>query len=319
MGEGCGGVTKIRIMIRIILSLAFWVFSIHIGFTQWIDTTQIFGIDSCKFDSIPQWVKLDTSSQNIWQVGIPQKTFFDSAYSISKAIVTDTVISYDTSVDSYFEITIPLSFYLFDVLVDFQHKFQTDTLRDGGRIEVSYDKGVTWQNIIEDTLDYAVISEFENMYETHDTLYDGSYGFSGLSDDWQHTRLFWIWAFPLKMFPDDMSLRFYFISDTINTNKEGWMIDDIVISYVDLGSGISEKSSNSKISLSPNPAQETIRIQFLDPNIRDSQELKIYSITGQLVLHQMIYPPESEINIETLESGVYMYAIGDQRGKIVVE
>ncbi|UTW66818.1 T9SS type A sorting domain-containing protein [bacterium SCSIO 12643] len=77
--------------------------------------------------------------------------------------------------------------------------------------------------------------------------------------------------------------------------------------------------SSEKLGISPNPAQETIRIQFLDPNIRDAQELKIYSITGQLVLHQMIYPPESEINIETLESGVYMYVIGDQRGKMVVE
>jgi len=77
--------------------------------------------------------------------------------------------------------------------------------------------------------------------------------------------------------------------------------------------------SSEKFGISPNPAQETVRIQFLDPNIRDAQELKIYSITGQLVLHQMIYPPESEINIETLESGVYMYAIGDYRGKIVVE
>jgi hypothetical protein len=78
-------------------------------------------------------------------------------------------------------------------------------------------------------------------------------------------------------------------------------------------------TTSQEIRISPNPVKETIRIQFLDPNTRTPQELKIYSITGQLVFQQMINPPESDINIETLESGVYMYSIGDERGKIVVE
>ena len=45
---------------------------------------------------------IDTISNpdNIWQIGVPSKTIFDSAYSLTHAIVTDTLNAYpvnDTS------------------------------------------------------------------------------------------------------------------------------------------------------------------------------------------------------------------------------
>ena len=43
------------------------------------------------FETTDSLLKIDTNLiGNIWQIGTPSKTFFDSAYSVPNAIVTDT-------------------------------------------------------------------------------------------------------------------------------------------------------------------------------------------------------------------------------------
>lgn len=60
-----------------------------------------------RFDSSNIYLQIDTtSSNNIWQVGQPSKTFFDSAYSPVNAIVTDTINSYPVNNHSAFDIYI---------------------------------------------------------------------------------------------------------------------------------------------------------------------------------------------------------------------
>ena len=58
------------------------------------------------FDTSYKYIHIDTSGQNIWQVGIPQKTYFNSSYSPSRAIVTDTVNDYPVNNYSYFDLYI---------------------------------------------------------------------------------------------------------------------------------------------------------------------------------------------------------------------
>ncbi|UTW66821.1 T9SS type A sorting domain-containing protein [bacterium SCSIO 12643] len=252
---------------------------------------------------------IDTLSNpnNIWQIGKPQKGSFNSAYSDPNVMVTDTINPYpinDTSV-----------FYLWYTehkepgwwpTLEFKFKTDTDSLNDYGEIQFSPDKGSTWFKVEDNNPGISVNCNCNrNNPFTGRNLHwtDMFIGFGNWDDNYGYT--------------DSILFKFIFYSDNIPDVKDGWIIDDIKM--YDYISNIVEKNIELKININPNPAQETIRIQFLDPNIRDAQELKIYSITGQLVIHQMINPPKSEINIETLEPGVYMYTIGDQRGKMVVE
>ncbi|UTW66823.1 T9SS type A sorting domain-containing protein [bacterium SCSIO 12643] len=252
---------------------------------------------------------IDTLSNpnNIWQIGKPQKVLFDSAQTSPNAIITDTVNTYPINDTSSFYLwhTNHLTPYNWPALL-FNYKIDSDSLYDFGKIEFSTDKGVSWYSLADTNLPYNL------RCSSCKDLFTGNSG-----SDWLDFGIAFVGWDDYFGYTDSILFKFTFYSDGIHNDREGWMIDNI-FTY-DYYMDVQESNNVSQINITPNPAQETIRIQFLDPNIRDAQELKIYSITGQLVLHQMTYPPESEINIEMLESGVYMYIVGDQRGKMVVE
>lgn len=201
----------------------------------------IANVDSCMFYSQnTHMLILDTSRNNIWQIGKPHKPFFYQALSLPYAIVTDTVSPYKVSNHSYFDLKIPGRYM--DIIIGFKHKYQTDSGIDGGYIQISEDKGKNWVNI----RNYNCLQfNSENLYTTKDSLQGGEPGFSGQSNEWINTRFQIIWMMPVKTdWIDTVMFRFSFISDSIQTNKDGWLIDDILVSVADLGSGFSEIELN---------------------------------------------------------------------------
>ncbi|MFA5781899.1 MAG: T9SS type A sorting domain-containing protein [Bacteroidales bacterium] len=269
----------------------------------------IYDVDSCKFESQCSLLQIDTSLQNIWQIGKPAKPFFDTAYSSLNALITDTINPYPISNHSYFDLIIPTNYYyLANLIVGFKHKFQTDTLTDGGYIEVSYDIGITWNNVLHDDIVHNVM-EFhtENLYSEQDTLRGGINGFSGTSNGWIYTRIQWVWILPIKTVPlDTLIMRFHFISDSIQTNKDGWMIDNILISFVDLPSSIKEIENNhSRIYIMPNPVDNFATIKF-DNFKNEIFKLTIYNPFGQIIKQiENIKTNQIEIYKNDLTSGLY--------------
>ena len=101
------------------------------------------------------------------------------------------------------------------------------------------------------------------------TLMNDELGFSGRSNDWLSTKLEWVHylAYPKLDYTipqDTVLLRFNFISDDHNTDKEGWMIDDINIYSIIVGGGGSVEEYNRDIIIKvyPNPASEHISIEL---------------------------------------------------------
>lgn len=262
----------------------------------------------CWFDTASSFIVIDTTNlTNIWQIGLPQKTIFNSAYSVPNVIVTDTVNNYPVNNLSYFDLIIPsLGYSLlgWNTCVSFKHKIYSDTMMDGGYIEVKYHKDSAWKNIAYDTLHYSqgyLPMEFncENLYRTNDTLFDGTPGFSGTSD-WVTTQLQWIWSFMAKEMyvPDTLRLRFNFISDSVNTNKEGWMIDNLEITVYPVCGSIEEINSENLISVSPNPVSESALVEL---KIKDNESYtaELYNIFGQKIKDF----PEIKNNRFTIERG----------------
>jgi len=109
-------------------------------------------IETITFEYSYPYLEVDTSNQNIWQIGTPNKAFFDSAYSAKNAIITDTVNYYPIDNISYFDLLIGAfnfnDLYPWNIYVGIKHKYDTDTLKDGGFITISYDNRTTWMNII---------------------------------------------------------------------------------------------------------------------------------------------------------------------------
>jgi hypothetical protein len=223
------------------------------------------------FEESSPYIQNSPSMQNMWMIGKPQKTLFNQAFSVPNAMVTELMSFYLPNNHSSFDLYIGdfNSNWMFrwNLFIDFRHKIDSDTLHDGGFITISWDKGKSWMNILDDTIGrqfYCITpgqaSRFwgnTNLYHLTDTLYNGEHGFSGSSNGWIHSCMAW-YNLPVKhadiVPPDTMILRFNFISDNIHHNREGWMIDDIRIFSLDLGSGINESSKGSiHAHVTPNP------------------------------------------------------------------
>jgi hypothetical protein len=201
---------------------------------------------------------------NLWQIGHPQKTFFNAAWSADRAIVTDTLNPYPTSSHAWFDLYLGgfnfnQYYYPWSTFIDFRHKFDSDSLHDGGYITISWDKGLTWMNAISDTvpMSHAFMNLSWNIYSPADTLYNGEPGFSGRSAGWIQTGLSWNEIHVKKTLefpPDTLIVRFNFISDNDHHPREGWMIDDIRLYSLELWGSIEENNSgNPALKLGPNP------------------------------------------------------------------
>jgi hypothetical protein len=266
------------------------------------DTIGIWSV--INFEEPSPYFHINQSPGNIWQVGEPQKTFFNSAWSVPNAIVTDTFNAYPPNNLSTFDLYVGAfnmggewyGLYPYDIFIDIRHKFDSDTLADGGFITVSWDKGQTFRNIISDTAYYTYmygLSPMMNtgffgantgMYTSQNLLSNGEPGFSGNSGGWAHTCFAWF-MLPMKEKmdypPDTMIVRFNFFSDGNNSSKEGWMIDDIRIFSIDLGSGIGDHGeSNAGIRIYPNPVTSNAFVRLNETY--DDVTYSLSDMTGRI-------------------------------------
>lgn len=249
-------------------------------------------------DTTNKYFYIDTTqSSNIWQLGTPSKIVFDSAYSQPLALVTDTINTYQNNNTSSFSFIVWTNCNWSGIY--FMHRFNTDTLSDGCVIEYSIDGGTTWNNIINST--YSVWS----LYSNSDTIASNSNkpGFSGTSG-WTGVA---IEGFTIDTV---VEYRFTFTSDSINTNKDGWLIDNIIIQNA-WYSDVNEIKENSSIRIFPNPTSNFISIQT-ENNIKfKSAEIK--DILGKTILTST----NTTIDLSKFEAGIYFVEVTTDEGKYV--
>lgn len=286
--------------------------SIH---AQWYNETIDFETTSSMV-----WID-DTQENNIWQIGIPQKDYFDQAYSATHAILTDTILSYGENVHSSFVVSVE-GWTWFDgspSILSFEHKFDTDTLTDGGYIDVSYDGGENWLRIIHDSTMFNCNWTYgwgyyaDNFYGDHDTLFNGEPGFSGRSDGWETATFEWLYCIGVKdTYPDSLMIRFNFISDNGVSDKEGWMIDNIKLMSFEC-SGVDKLENAITASVSPNPVNEwsVLSVEGLDGRDYD---LEIFDINGRNIFAQQKLKDPFVLNVIAFEPGLYFYKITLDQG-----
>ena len=255
-----------------------------------------FGTAYCNYDlndrDTANHFFIDTSQvNNIWEIGTPTKTFFNSAYSAPLALVTDTLNTYPTNNTSSFSFTI----YSDDLTyIYFWHRINTDSLSDGGVVEYSTDGGATWNNILSSPFTLT------NFYSNTSTIYSNANkpGFTG-TIGWIHST---IQGYALNF----VKFRFTFSSDNTNTNKDGWMIDDIELNC--LGTGINEIGANSPFHIYPNPTSDFISI-FSD-NTAKLRTTSITNIFGQTILTT----DKTIIDLSQLATGIYFMQLRTDMG-----
>lgn len=269
-------------------------------------------------------IHIEPTTNQIWQLDRTTKFGTTHPRDTSCAIFTDTSISYPINNYSAFNFLLPTTpgqswgwntnhtnYYL-----KFWHKFETDSLFDGCWIEVSLDSGSTWY-----ALDSIQGSGFGNnfsngftscnLYNTHtpsfafDTLWNGRQAWSGSSDGWIYTALHLNMAFPVK--PERGSsinaVRFVFQSDSVQTNKPGWIIDEFAMGYVESSGGLNESVLANQLPVYPNPsASGKFSISYPSKSVAGS--LEIFNLEGKKIMSHTL---QSEIDLSNFPNGLYYY------------
>lgn len=280
----------------------------------------IIDLDSCDFETNCEMLRMDTSSL-LWQIANPsQKQYLNTAHSPTMVMLTDSTQSYPPNTYDYFDLVVSVG-WNFGLILDFWHRYDTDTLADGGYIEISYDKGQSWNNLSAEPINNMHV-EFntENLYSNNSLLYNGSPGFTGRDTGWVHTKVQWTWALPLKqMNYDTIIFRFSFVSDSIHSNKDGWMIDDIKIAHADYGSFTNHLNAKSTgLNLYPQPCVRELFYNLASTNLT-AQSYTIFDMMGGVLMQGMIDNQEQSMHIEALKPGSYILKLNLENDRSIVK
>lgn len=255
-----------------------------------------------------QWDRVyrDTISNPncIWQVGHPNKTVFDSAHFGINVIVSDTINPVPQNDTSTFYLQHALPFIGNRVLgLHFWYQMNGDST-DRGIIEFSPDSLHTvWINLL-----------------TQDTTYNFQDGWwesppkptlTGSTIGWKSFDLRLMSATSTignYQLADTILFRFTYITDSINTPYDGWMIDDINVE--DWIEGVEEIRNDNLISIYPNPTADHLIIQRTKS--RDKQTVQILNYTAQVLFENHNFAGET-IDTRQLDNGVYLLKYSDTK------
>jgi hypothetical protein len=252
---------------------------------------------------------IDTAAypQNIWQIGRPQKLVIDTSNYSSNVIITDTMNSYPIDNQSVFIIKNIATFG--DIygckMFNGAYFVQTDSLNDYGLIEFSPDKGMTWIDIINDTL-----------YSSSFVWYSSKPILTGKTDGWRGFDMLFAdngSVFDIE-YGDTLMFRFSFYSDSTFDSLDGLAYDNLC--FQDFVEGISETHFTPIMSkIYPNPSTDNFIIEF-ENSTYEGFELSVYDIKSKLIIRKdKIFENKVFLDTRTLKSGIYIYKLTNINAK----
>lgn len=271
-------------------------------------------------------IAIDTVGCSVWQKGNSYKMVFDSI-SDFVGMVTDTVSPYGMGLDCGFTVSSEFwtSYHFATSFLLFEHKYDTDSLLDGGFVEFSCDSGATWNTLgmkhfVDDGI-YVLYHNYVGLWNPDlqypfdeeqevPMLYDSIPAFTGSSEDWIWSAVQFTFL-PVKARSEEsyvcdwdgdynVQFRFKFQSDSVETGRAGWMIRNVIVGYSDIGSDISDVF-DSVLRLYPNPSNTSVSIE-LPSNPTDLEQVMLHDLSGREVLRQH---GVSTVDVSALPSGIY--------------
>jgi hypothetical protein len=261
-------------------------------------------------DTIPTQatiIQLDPDTNNIWQVGPPQKVIFNAPFSTPNVLVTDTVNAYPLNNQSVFTFPVADQFGGFFpgniIALQWMQKLDMHPQHGMGFIEFSNDNGTTWQEAFNNPYVY----NFYGYQTTNvDTSLSGRTGFTGMDSTW---RNIWLcidgnWVYP----NDTMMVRFTFASDSAEQRGEGWMIDNL-IATVTFQHTLTD-SNPDFISIYPTVTTGLVNIEAnrQDPG-NEIQSIEVYDASGRSVRQYGRTPSKFFVDLKGLEAGTYFLRV----------
>ena len=260
------------------------------------------------------------NSESIWQFGLPSKTKLNAAFSGNRALITDSVkLLSGKRKDSYeMKFSIYQDLYAGNFQIGFRHRFDFDSL-SGGMISISTNDGITFSNVWSDTGYYAPFWWYDNLYAKNSLLWNGEPGFKGSSTDWIYTQIN-LTFFILVKREDSLIIRFDYVSDSLSSTHEGWLIDEIQTGGEARAGGLGDHSLYSEIKVFPNPTHEQLFLENGDDPIRNFTCYSLLNPEGKLVKNGSLLPQQiNTMDFADLENGLYFLQLENSKGEIVIK
>lgn len=281
----------------------FLVFFSQIAAGQSVRYTQYFdGADTNWNTSV--FVHYDTGTENVWQVGPLQKSVFDSAATMPNALVTDTINTYPGGKASSFHFgfkTSRLSGYVNGFR--WMQKLDMDFGHDGGVVEYSLDTGQTWINIFTDKNRYRFFG-FDN--KNADTLQNGVHAFTGTDTVWRDIWLCYLGGQYLFN-SDSIIFKFTFFSDNIDSSKDGWMIDNLLVTET-IYHSVSETDNSKQLLVYPTITDGIIKIKADEGN-DDIDNIVVTDMSGRIVRRYRERTRDTQVDLSGLQAGNYLLSV----------
>lgn len=262
-------------------------------------------------DTMPDYsilYAIDTANPlNIWQVGPPQKTIFNSSSTLPNVMVTDTINLYPINNQSAFTIYLNnLQFPWTDGIsaLQWMQKLDMEAGKDGGMVEYSLDSGATWHNAFNNPYVYSFYGF--NTSDTGSISANGGYGFTGVDTVWRNIWLCFDNNY-LSTQTNRLDVRFTFVSDSMDTQQEGWMIDNLYANYTVVHT-VKKTESEEQAYLKVYPTRTTGRVNIEAEKLQDFhiiEQIDLISADGRIVQSWGTSPTKFFIDINQHANGLY--------------
>jgi len=231
----------------------------------------------------------EPDNSQLWQIGYSNKTILNDTH---LSIMTDTLNNYPINSNASFQLKLPAG--ISQMLLSAQYKTNSDTLTDFCKIEISLDDGNNWFS--PDSLNPDAAN---NPYKTI---------FSGNS---QGTLLYYCNYPQPGIVPglcDTIRFKFTFVSDSIETNKEG--IQFWNLSMYNWWDGVEENPNNKLLTIYPNPVADKLSVYFYHPKTTPAF-YQISDISGKIIREEKITADLFSISTDNITPGTYILTIFD--------
>jgi len=189
------------------------------------------------------WFNSSISLVNSWQKGTPRKTQISRAYSQPNCLVTDTLSNYKDFENSFYLTPIfNFASLIEDPVLSFYHNFELENNLDAVTLEYSVD-GSEFQ-ILGDFNDTTNTFNWYNSNNPTDSIpgpnwTGSSLGIQGNDSGWIYSRII------LHDFAGYGRVQFRFrLASDESDGREGWAIDDFLVTFQFLPSSIAGKNFN---------------------------------------------------------------------------
>lgn len=109
------------------------------------------------------------------------------------------------------------------------------------------------------------------------------------------------------MFADvDPRIRFYFLSDDVADNNDGWIIDSLSITQYEFVGSVDDQGFETDFNVYPNPVSNTQQLEMINQINMTQGVYTLFDLSGRKITSKSSQGIKTEIDVSDFNPGVYM-------------